>query len=247
MAIGDSRFAIADRRLDPRLLRRVVIEAVEPQVDCGRFAIKRTSGEAVVVEADIHADGHDAVAAVVQYRGAGEAAWNEVTMSPLGNDRWRGRFIVGATGTWEYSIEAWIDRFASWRLALSKKLGAGQDISSELLEGAALVDEAASRMADPEARRRAADVGRVLGEAGEEAGVRIAAALGEDLAALMAAHPDRSRATSFGRVLEVVVERERARFGAWYEMFPRSATPDPSRSDRSRLRSNTPRCRLRRR
>jgi starch synthase (maltosyl-transferring) len=230
MAIGDSRFAIADRRLDPRLLRRVVIEAVEPQVDCGRFAIKRTSGEAVVVEADIHADGHDAVAAVVQYRGAGEAAWNEVTMSPLGNDRWRGRFIVGATGTWEYSIEAWIDRFASWRLALSKKLGAGQDISSELLEGAALVDEAASRMADPEARRRAADVGRVLGEAGEEAGVRIAAALGEDLAALMAAHPDRSRATSFGRVLEVVVERERARFGAWYEMFPRSATPDPSRS-----------------
>jgi starch synthase (maltosyl-transferring) len=230
MAIGDSRFAIADRRLDPRLLRRVVIEAVEPQVDCGRFGIKRTSGEAVVVEADIHADGHDAVAAVVQYRGAGEAAWNEVTMSPLGNDRWRGRFIVGATGTWEYSIEAWIDRFASWRLALSKKLGAGQDISSELLEGAALVDEAASRMADPEARRRAADVGRVLGEAGEEAGVRIAAALGEDLAALMAAHPDRSRATSFGRVLEVVVERERARFGAWYEMFPRSATPDPSRS-----------------
>jgi starch synthase (maltosyl-transferring) len=232
-----ARPAPSTPRLDSRLLRRVVIEAVEPQVDCGRFPIKRTSGEAVVVEADIHADGHDAIAAVVQYRRAGELAWNEVPMSPLDNDRWQGRFVVGGPGLWEYSIEAWIDRFASWRLALSKKVGVGQDVASELLEGAALVQEAAGRMAArqnaatfDEARRRAEDVRRVLADISEDVGARVAAALSDDLATLMAAHPDRSRATSFGRVLAVVVERERARFGAWYEMFPRSATPDPARS-----------------
>jgi starch synthase (maltosyl-transferring) len=216
--------------LDPQLLRRVVVEAVEPQVDCGRFPIKRTTGESVVVRADIHADGHDAVAAVVQYRRGGEDEWTEVRMSLIENDRWEGVFTVSAIGRYEYRVEGWVDQFASWRLGLSKKIGVGQDVASELLEGSALVKDAAQRMTDGASRQRAREVERILGDVSEEAGVRIAAALSDELAALMTAHPDRSRATRFARVLEVVVERERARFGAWYEMFPRSATPDPSRS-----------------
>src|SRR6266576_3962908 len=111
---------------DQRLLRRVVIEAVLPQIDCGRFAIKRTVGDDVQVTADIHADGQDAVAAVLMFRRLGESEWSEAPMRLLDNDRWLGSFTAGSLGRYEYTVEAWIDRFSSWRHDLSKKVGAGQ-------------------------------------------------------------------------------------------------------------------------
>jgi starch synthase (maltosyl-transferring) len=215
--------------LDPDLLRRVAIEAVEPQVDCGRFPIKRVTGETVTVTADVHADGHDAVAAVVLYRRAGEESWREAPMAAIANDRWHGSFVVEATGRYQYSVEAWIDRFTTWRQELSKKVGAGQDVTSELLEGAAIVGDGLRR-AGGSATPRVRDLYRTLSDTGDDAGARVAAALAEDLASAMTAHPDRSRATRFARTLDVVVERERARFGAWYELFPRSAGSDPTRS-----------------
>src|SRR5262245_31692773 len=210
-------------------LQRVVIEAVEPQVDCGRFPIKRTVGEEVVVRADVLADGHDAVAAVVLFRKVGEPRWREAPMRPLDNDRWQGSFNVDTLGRYEYTVEAWIDRFASWRQDLSKKAGAGQDVSLELLEGASLVGAAIDRTADgaSSARLRAALAAL---QSGDDLSPRIAAALSDELATFMATRPDRSQATRYDRVLPVLVDRERARFGAWYEMFPRSAGTDPSRS-----------------
>jgi starch synthase (maltosyl-transferring) len=208
--------------LRPDMLRRVVIEAVRPQVEGGRFPIKRVVGEEVVVTADIFADGHDVLAAVLLYRRAGEADWGETRMELVENDRWRGRFVVESLGRYEYTVEGWIDRFESWRHELSKKFGAEQDVSSELLEGAALV----RRSGDPDLQR----VADRLEQRDLEQGERVATALSDDLRTLMAAIPDRSRATRLDRVLEVMVERERARFGAWYEMFPRSAGTDPSRS-----------------
>jgi starch synthase (maltosyl-transferring) len=222
-------------------LRRVVVEAVLPQVDGGRFPIKRVVGEAVIVSADIHADGHEVLAAVAMYRSAGEEQWDEVPMEPLGNDRWQGAFAVTAIGEYEYTVEGWIDRFGSWRSELSKKFGAGQDVASELLEGAALVRETVARVqAAPNDRSAGSGHGDVLSMLSERAaaleqtdtppGARVALALSEELELVMTAHPDRSRATRFDRVLAVTVERERARFGAWYEMFPRSAGTDPSRS-----------------
>jgi starch synthase (maltosyl-transferring) len=200
------------------LLQRVVVENVLPQVDCGRFPIKRTVGDRVNVTADIHGDGHDFLAAALLYRRAGEPAWRERPMTFVENDRWEGAFVVDALGRYEYTIEAWIDRFASWRHELSKKVGAGQDVSSELLEGAAIVATISRAKAT------------VLADASTAPEARVAEALREDLAELMASHPDRSRATRFDRVLQVTVDPERARFGAWYEMFPRSAGPDASRS-----------------
>ena len=205
-------------RLDPSLQRRVVIENVQPQVDCGRFAIKRTVGEPVHVTADIHADGHDILAAALLYRRAGDAAWVEAPMAFVENDRWEGTFTVEVLGRYEYTVEGWVDRFASWRHELSKKIGAGQDVSSELLEGATLVSTVS------------ADAAKALADTGTPPAARVAEALREELAVLMASRQDRSRATRFDRVLEVIVERERARFSAWYEMFPRSAGPDPARS-----------------
>ena len=204
--------------LDPALQRRVVVENVRPQVDCGRFPIKRTVGEPVNVTADIHADGHDSLAAALLFRRVGDPEWSELPMTFLENDRWEATFIVQALGRYEYTIEGWVDRFATWRHELAKKVAAGQDVSSELVEGAALVAAVSPENA------------KALADTSTPPEARVAEALREDLAELMGARPDRSRATRFNRVLQVIVDPERARFGAWYEMFPRSAGPDPSRS-----------------
>jgi starch synthase (maltosyl-transferring) len=205
--------------------RRVVIENVRPAVDAGRHPIKRTPGERVAVSADVFADGHDTLAVVLLHRRAGEEPWREFPMTPAGNDRWEAEFIVETIGIHEYTVEGWIDRFASWRLELSKKLTAAQDVNSELLEGAQLVAEANAGAASPQLTRAAA----VLGDARLSAAERHAMALSTALSDAMAARPDRSRATRFDSTLRVLVDRERARFGSWYEMFPRSAGSDPSR------------------
>jgi starch synthase (maltosyl-transferring) len=150
-------------------------------------------------------------------------------MEPLGNDRWRGSFTLADYARHEFTVEGWVDRFASWRSGLSKKVGAGQDVSSELLEGAVLLRDAASRARGAQKTalgRRAA----MLEDASIDASDRIVAALSAEVREQAARHPDRSRATRLDRVLPIDVERERARFGAWYEMFPRSAGADPSRS-----------------
>ncbi len=183
----------------------------------------------MVVEADVFADGHDAVAAVLLWRPSGEDAWSEAPMASIGNDRWRGEFAIDTLKPYEYTVEGWVDRFESWRLELSKKIGAAQDVSSELLEGAALARDAATRAAGRD-RTALSRFAAALDDAGSPAAERSARALAESVRTLMARWADRSRATRYHRVLPVLVERERARFGAWYEMFPRSAGSDPSRS-----------------
>ncbi len=123
----------------------MIIEGVSPEIDCGEFAIKRTLGEDVEVSADIFAEGHDVLVAVVKYRRVGEADWRDVMMKDLGNDRWNARFTVRELGRYEYTVEGWVDHFASWYRELFKKSEAGQDVSSELLEGAELIREGAER------------------------------------------------------------------------------------------------------
>jgi starch synthase (maltosyl-transferring) len=218
--------------LEPALQRRVIIEGVHPEVDGGRFPIKRTVGEEVVVGADIFADGHDTLAAALLYRTRGAPAWREVPMEPLGNDRWQARFRIEELTPYEYTIESWIDRFGSWRHEVSKKFGAGQDLKSELLEGAALVRDALLRA--PEAadddHRVLSETAAVLGDETLGQPERVGAALAVAVQAAMARYVDRSLATRYARELQVTVEPERARFGAWYEMFPRSSGSNPDRS-----------------
>ena len=148
-------------------------------------------------------------------------------MAATGTDRWAARFDVAAIGWHEYEIVAWVDRFLTWRRDVRVKSAAGQDVSVELLEGALLVRDAAARAADSDAAwlLEQADA---LSDSTPPAD-RLATALGEELAAVMATYADRSRATASPR-RRVWVDRIRARFGAWYEMFPRSAGPDPARS-----------------
>src|SRR5690348_7227563 len=182
------------RPLPDHVPSRVVIEAVEPSVDDGRFPAKRTRGDEVAVEADVYADGHEALAAVVRYRKAGATEWTEVPMAPTANDRWAARFPVTDLGFYEYTIQAWIDRFAGWRRDLGKKVDAGLNVASELLDGAALVRETAERV-------RGTDRGWLCGQAtlleGEEADLRVRAALDPALAAVMARHADRRSGSTF--------------------------------------------------
>jgi starch synthase (maltosyl-transferring) len=216
-------------RLDPALQRRVIVEGLHPEVDGGRFPVKRTAGEDVVVGADIFTDGHDKLAAALLYRRAGEQAWRQVPMQPLSNDRWQASFRVEEIGRYEYTVEGWLDRFGSWRYELSKKFGAGQDVKSELLEGAAIVRDAIGRAAEAvdDAQALLQNTAEALADDGAGQPERVAAALSVQVEEAMARHSDRRAATRYARELAVTVERERARFGAWYEMFPRSSGNDP--------------------
>jgi starch synthase (maltosyl-transferring) len=248
---------------------RVIVEHVEPEIDGGRFPIKRSIGEWVDVTADLLADGHDRLAGVLKYRrardragtvarpdaGGGEqdidrsAEWDEVPLVDLGNDRWSAAFQVTTLGEYEYTVEGWIDVFSTWLTGTVAKADAGQDVSSELIEGAAIIEAAAERGQ----QRRAADAAR-NGDAASDPDpdldpgrqhllqfattlrgnapqlIRVGAARSTTLAALMAERPERRGAAEYPRVLAVRVDAVRATFGAWYEMFPRSFTPDPSRS-----------------
>jgi starch synthase (maltosyl-transferring) len=207
--------------------RRIVIESVSPEVDGGRFPVKRVVGEAVRVAADVFCDGHDIVTAVVLHRPAGTAAWEETPMEELGNDRYAGSFQVDRQGTYEYTLAAWVEPYATWQRGLSRKVDAGQDVAVDLEVGAALVDAAAERAgaSDERALRRLAEqlVGR------EPVADRAQVALGTAAAALAARHPDRELATEYERILVVLVDRERARYSTWYELFPRSTAPEPER------------------
>ena len=216
--------------LDVGLRRRVIVENLYPEIDAGRFPAKRTVGETVQVAADVHADGHDQLTAVLLVRREGRKDWAEVPMTAAGNDRWVAAFTVETLGRYHYTVEGWIDRFGTWRQELSKKFGAGQEVASELLEGAALVQAAIGRLRDTRADERLAQWAATLSDASLAQERRVAVALDADLHRAMAARADRGEATRYERVLEVVVDPVRARFGAWYEMFPRSAGTDPSRS-----------------
>ena len=209
--------------------RRVVIEGVTPQIDCGRFPIKRTVGEEVVVEADVFADGHDLISCILLYRSEESADWHEVPMESLVNDRWRGRFRLFKVGRYCYTVQGWVDHFASWRRDLEKKVAADQDVSVELLAGATMVRRAGESAAGEEASRLAA-AADYLADDGQPPALRVERALDQELARLMWEHFARPFPTRYEPELRVVVDRERARFSAWYELFPRSTSPDPARS-----------------
>jgi starch synthase (maltosyl-transferring) len=200
--------------------RRVVIEGVSPEINEGRFPAKRVVGEKVTVEADIFADGHDALAAVLRYRHESASDWIEVPLAPLVNDRWRGEFTVTALGRYLFTLEGWVDHFETWRRQFAKRVEAGQDVAVELEVAARMVGAAALRTdgnaADAEQLQLFAKALRLKRGAGAAAG-------DEKLAELMHRYADRTLGVGYQREVPVLVEPEKARFSTWYELFPRSA------------------------
>ena len=133
---------------------RVVIENITPRIDCGRFPIKRTIGESVVVEADVFTDGHDQVAAVMMYRHDRATEWHRIPLKPIGNDRLRAEFTVQQLGSYQYSVSAWVDHLDSWRRGILKKYEARQDIHVDLKTGALIAEGMAERAQGTDAQDR---------------------------------------------------------------------------------------------
>jgi starch synthase (maltosyl-transferring) len=207
--------------------QRVVIEGVRPEIDGGEFPIKRIIGDSVIVEADVFADGHDQIACRLLYRRSADPAWSEVRMEPLGNDRWRAAFPVSELGEYRYTIEAWVDRFLTWHQDLIKRIRAGQDVSVDILTGAALAEKAAGR-APAEDAGKLRQFARMLRDT-QDIEARNAAAITDDIVDLVRRYPDREFATCYPKELKVAVDREKARFSTWYEVFPRSCAAEPGR------------------
>ncbi len=210
--------------------RRVAITEVRPEVDGGRFAAKHVEGEDLSVEANVFADGHDELAAVVRYRrdDGGDDGWSEVAMAAVGNDRWRAQAPLRSVGSYRFTIVGWVDRFATWRRDLGRKVDAGYDVAVELLAGAELVAAAASR-ARPSDAIALNEVSELLADTSRAQAERVALALEPELGALMVRWPDRAHETVYPVEVPVVVDRARARFSAWYELFPRSCASEPGR------------------
>ena len=207
--------------------RRIEIQYPAPTVDGGRYPAKRCVGDTVTVAADIFRDGHDMLRAVARYRGPGERRWREAALRPvdehLDGVRWEGEFEVGRAGRWQYTVEAWTDVFGTWRDELERKILAGQhDLAGELSEGAVLLRDALSAAKDSEDR---ALIEHALGTLEDPAAPETSkhdTALGPVLFATVERVAERHGATALREPLAIEVDRGRARFGAWYELFPRS-------------------------
>ena len=205
---------------------RVVIEGVLPEVDAGRFPIKRVIGEDVVVEADVFIDGHEALSCALLHRRKGAARWNETLMEPLVNDRWRAKFRVHELGRYEYTVVAWHDPFKGWQRDLEKRVAAAQDVTTDLVIGANFIAQASERAKGKDKKTLAIAAEKLRNNAADAQQI----ALDKSLAEAMTSYADREHQTEYERVLEVVVDPVRARFSTWYELFPRStALPGENR------------------
>ncbi len=206
--------------------RRVVIERVSPEIDCSRFAIKRVVGETVTVEANVFADGHDQVACRILYWLDGDEPQSS-PMKPVGNDCWRGEFTVVNVGRYHYTIEGWIDRFRTWRTDLEKRIAAGQDVHVDLLIGVELIERAADRAGADDAQLLRQWARRIREENDKPSGTAVA--LQKELLAVVGRYPDYDLATRYEKELKIAVDRDKALFSTWYEVFPRSCSPQPGR------------------
>jgi starch synthase (maltosyl-transferring) len=232
---------------------RVVIEEVSPQVDAGRHPANRVVGDRVTVTAAIFGDGHDQLGAHLLYRRANERRWRFTPMTPVNNDIWTGSFTVDKLGGWHFTLLGWVDHFVTWESELRKRLGAqmdpartaagdpatgpglsagalpgDQDIPLALRTGAILLKQGAGRARGADAKRLA-DAARSLIALADENKAFYEYPLAAGIPELMAHYPDQTFATRYEPELPIWVDRERARFSAWYELFPRSASAVPGK------------------
>ena len=214
--------------------RSIVIEAVDPEVDGGEAQVKRVVGDELRVTADIFAEGHGLLDAALLVRREDRSRWSETPMRLVSNDRWSGTVKLRRNARHRYVIEAWRDAIGSWRDAITKKLEAGQSITADLAEGRALLAAVMARAGGADANLIGDALARE-GRARTDQG-RVAALAHDAVVAAARRHPDRGAATRYRRELPLMVDRERARFSAWYELFPRSQGRDPAHPMATTLR-----------
>ncbi len=213
---------------------RIVVQYPAPAVDGGRYPAKRCVGDTVVVSADVFRDGHDLLRVVVRHLAPGEQKWQETEMhrvdAHLDGVRWEGSFEVLTTGRHEYTIEAWTDVFGTWRDELERKLSAAprpegvthEDLAGELSEGILLLKAAAENAAAAGDRRLIEHALKSLEDAGLPEAAKHDIALGPELFEAVERSQERHGRVTLATAVAVEVDPVRARFGSWYELFPRS-------------------------
>ena len=206
---------------------RIVIQLPEPAVDDGRYPAKRCIGDTVTVAADVFRDGHDILRTVVKYRGPGDPGWREAEMhridAHLGGVRWAGEFEIDRIGRWLYDVQAWTDVFGTWRDELQRKLAADQhDLASEMSEGIVLLRDAAKNATDAEDRALLGHVLLTLEDQAVPESAKHDVVLGPELFAVVERTQERHGGVTQEQPVAIEVDRVRAKFGAWYELFPRS-------------------------
>ncbi|MET1077685.1 MAG: alpha-1,4-glucan--maltose-1-phosphate maltosyltransferase [Pseudomonas sp.] len=231
-ALGNSTYPDAGSPSDPLTQAlsqpRIVIEATSPVIDEGRFATKALIGQSLQVNTTLYADGHDQLGAELLWCEAGSQAWQALPLTALGNDRWQAQFTPMRLGRHRYVIQAWWDVFGTYRYELQKKHAAGVDVTLEIREGQLHLQTALANLAhDAPSGAFLRDLQGQLSSVNdldEQVGLLLSPALAQVMAELDA-RPHRVRSPEY----PVEVERERAQFASWYELFPRSQTSDPSR------------------
>ena len=207
---------------------RVIIENIYPEIDCGQFPIKRVIGERVRVTADIFADGHNEIKSVLLHRKKGKKKWEETLMKHLSNDRWEAEFKVSEMGWYEYTIKSWVDHFASWQKGFKLKFEANQEIVLELRIGANMMQEA-RKLASPKLKKKLDNWIAFINDLEYNPAAAAALVLSEEVSDVMFICTDPGDASLYKKILLVEVERKRALFSSWYEVFPRSASSVPGR------------------
>ena len=207
---------------------RPVIEQLKPELNSGRYPIKRVQNDSVSIDATVILDGHDLLACELLYKHERDRDWTRVRMKQTvpGRDLWNGSFLVPKMGQYIYTVQAWVDHFETWKNGLKKKSDAGQDVSVELRIGALLIKQAARRAQGPDSTRLTRYL-KFLGDTSMPNTEKVNRVQEAELSSLMAKCPDRRLATTYERELRITVDRKRAQFSAWYEFFPRSVSKKP--------------------
>lgn len=208
--------------------QRVVIENVHPEIDCGHFPIKRVIGEKVRVLADVFTDGHDSVSANLLYRRDNEQTPKAIPMEFVANDRWRAAFVVDELGSYHYTVEGWVDHFQTWQKDLRKRFEAGQDLKIDFLIGVEHIEKAIGRAAYEDGQKLIRFAEKLKKQEEDQESL-VAIALSPELTTLMQRYPDKEFTTRYHRELSVTVDRKKALFSTWYELFPRSCAPEPGK------------------
>jgi len=215
-------------RRSPARSRLVIIEDVQPTVDAGRYPAKRVLGDRVEIAATVYRDGHDLLAGRVRYRGPGERRWRFAPMRYARDlDRCSGTITVDRIGTWSFSVDAWTDRFGTWRMDLAKRVGARHEVDEEDLQHGAELLSSAARGARGEAKKRLSELASSLSDSNAPSQDRADQALAPDLPSLVLDHLPPDDLTTAPGTFALWVDRERAGVGAWYELFPRSQALGP--------------------
>ena len=203
----------------------IIIEDVTPSVDGGRYPAKQIAGEPCVVEADIFRDGHEVLRAAIKWRRKQDEVFDEAPMFALDNDRWRGDFCPADNARYVFTIEAWTDLFATWLADFTKKVKAVRPVASDLLEGISLIEKMAATARGTD--RDVLENARARLRKTRDGATALAVVSDVEISAAAGRVGQRFGATRVEPLLELIVDRERARFGTWYEMFVRSQGSDP--------------------